>query len=196
METDRGHALRQAITTCGNGGVVSIAGVYGGFVDTAYDELPSFFGIASIGRLSVYVYTDAATADGAVRLTSATLQPIAVSDLAAIVANVFDDTDRFVGADLALAADVAPIAECRRRWREVMGRPPLRVPMPVWLFERFVGTDETTMWRWLRVNDIDLATRLARELCPQALGVRAWLRVQRAWRSHPPQAPRPAPDPT
>jgi threonine dehydrogenase-like Zn-dependent dehydrogenase len=33
METDRGHALRQAITTCRNGGVVSIVGVYGGFLD-------------------------------------------------------------------------------------------------------------------------------------------------------------------
>lgn len=50
-----------------------------------------------------------------------------------------------------------------------MGRPPLRVTMPVWLFERFVETDETTMWRWLRAND---DTQPARELCPQALGTR------------------------
>jgi threonine dehydrogenase-like Zn-dependent dehydrogenase len=33
METERPHALRQAITSCRNGGVVSIIGVYGGFVD-------------------------------------------------------------------------------------------------------------------------------------------------------------------
>src|SRR4051812_47265059 len=32
-ETDRPHVLRQAITSCRNGGVVSIIGVYGGFVD-------------------------------------------------------------------------------------------------------------------------------------------------------------------
>lgn len=32
-ETDRPHALRQAITCCRNGGVVSVIGVYGGFVD-------------------------------------------------------------------------------------------------------------------------------------------------------------------
>ena len=32
-ETDRPHALRQAITCCRNGGVVSIVGVYGGMVD-------------------------------------------------------------------------------------------------------------------------------------------------------------------
>ena len=120
---------------------------------------------------------------------------LAVDDLAVIVAKVFSDADRFVGRDLVLAADVASISECRTLWREVMGRPPLRVPMPVWLFERFVGTDETTMWRWLRANDIDFDTQPARQLCPQALGVRAWLRMQHERRSHPPQAPRPATDP-
>ncbi|MCL5742328.1 MAG: glutathione-dependent formaldehyde dehydrogenase [Acidobacteria bacterium] len=33
METDRPIALRQAIMSCRNGGVVSVAGVYGGFAD-------------------------------------------------------------------------------------------------------------------------------------------------------------------
>jgi threonine dehydrogenase-like Zn-dependent dehydrogenase len=33
LETERPHALRQAVTCCRNGGVVSIVGVYGGMVD-------------------------------------------------------------------------------------------------------------------------------------------------------------------
>jgi threonine dehydrogenase-like Zn-dependent dehydrogenase len=33
METERAHALRQAITSCGNGGTVAVMGVYGGLVD-------------------------------------------------------------------------------------------------------------------------------------------------------------------
>ena len=33
LESDRGYALRQAIMSCRNGGVVSVIGVYGGFVD-------------------------------------------------------------------------------------------------------------------------------------------------------------------
>ena len=33
LETDRAYALRQAILSCRNGGVVSVIGVYGGFVD-------------------------------------------------------------------------------------------------------------------------------------------------------------------
>ena len=34
LESERGHALRQAITCCRSGGVVSVIGVYGGFMDT------------------------------------------------------------------------------------------------------------------------------------------------------------------
>jgi threonine dehydrogenase-like Zn-dependent dehydrogenase len=33
LETDRPHALREAIMCCRNGGVVSVIGVYGGFID-------------------------------------------------------------------------------------------------------------------------------------------------------------------
>ena len=33
LETDRPHALRQAITSCRSGGIVSVMGVFGGFVD-------------------------------------------------------------------------------------------------------------------------------------------------------------------
>jgi threonine dehydrogenase-like Zn-dependent dehydrogenase len=34
QETERPHALRQAIISCRNGGIVSVVGVYGGFLDT------------------------------------------------------------------------------------------------------------------------------------------------------------------
>lgn len=34
IETDRPHVLREAIQACRKGGIVSLAGVYGGFVDT------------------------------------------------------------------------------------------------------------------------------------------------------------------
>lgn len=81
---------------------------------------------------------------------------ICVDDLGAIAARVFADPDRFLGADLALSADVRTIAQCRETWRSVTGRPPRRFPMPVWLFERFAGTDLTTMWRWLRTARFEL----------------------------------------
>jgi uncharacterized protein YbjT (DUF2867 family) len=103
---------------------------------------------------------------------------IAVEDLGAIAARAFADPDRFIGMDVKLIADVQSIAECRRIWREVTGRPPRRFPMPVWMFERFVGTDLTTMWRWLRTADFDLDTTATREILPTASTVREWLTRQ------------------
>jgi uncharacterized protein YbjT (DUF2867 family) len=120
---------------------------------------------------------------------------LAVDDLAVIAATVLNDPDRFMGQDLTLAADVLSIDECRNVWREVTGRPPRRFPMPVRLFERFVGTDETTMYRWLASHEIDLDTQPALDLHPEALGVHAWLTRQRASRSDPTGAPRPTTGP-
>jgi uncharacterized protein YbjT (DUF2867 family) len=100
---------------------------------------------------------------------------ICVDDLGAIAARVLANPDRFLGAELALSADVRSIAECREIWRSVAGGQPRHFPMPVRLFERFVGTDLTTMWRWLRTASIELDPTPTREILPSASTVRQWL---------------------
>jgi uncharacterized protein YbjT (DUF2867 family) len=104
---------------------------------------------------------------------------ICVDDLGAVAARAFAEPDRFVGAELSLAADIRSISECRDIWREIAGRPPRSLPMPVWMFERFVGTDLTTMWRWLRKAHLDADPAQTRELLPTASTVREWLICQR-----------------
>lgn len=105
---------------------------------------------------------------------------ISVEDLGAIAARVFADPDRFLGAEIPLAADVRSITECREIWREVTGKPPRRFPMPVWLFERFVEPDLVQMWEWLRTADIALETAPTLEILPSAATVREWLIRQQA----------------
>lgn len=100
---------------------------------------------------------------------------LTVEDLAVIAERAFADPATFVGADLSLAGDVLSIRQCREIWREVMGRPPRRYPMPIWLFERFTGTDETTMWKWLRENDMGFDTGPTRAVHPAARTLREWL---------------------
>jgi uncharacterized protein YbjT (DUF2867 family) len=100
---------------------------------------------------------------------------ICADDLGAIAARAFAEPDRFVGAELALAADVQSIAQCRQIWQDVYGRLPRRLPMPVWMFRRFVGSDLITMWRWLRTAAVEFDPTPTRELLPTALTVREWL---------------------
>ncbi len=104
---------------------------------------------------------------------------LCTDDLGAIASKAFAEPQRFIGKDLKLASDVQSIDECRAIYRSVMGKAPRRFPMPIWLFQRFVGTDLTTMWRWLRTASIDLDTGPTRAIHPEAYTVEAWLRSQR-----------------
>lgn len=104
---------------------------------------------------------------------------LCVDDLGAIAARVFADPERWTGSVLGLVSDVQSIDECRELWKERTGKMPRSFPMPVRLFELFVGTDLITMWRWLRTGRFDMSTNATREILPEALTVRQWLDLQR-----------------
>ncbi|WP_309111112.1 NmrA/HSCARG family protein [Saccharothrix sp.] len=105
---------------------------------------------------------------------------LTAQDLGAIAARAFAEPERFVGANIALASDIRTLAECRALWAERFGRRPRGFPMPVWLFEKFVGKDLTTMWRWLHDNPTDVDPARTYEILPGARTVRQWLAERRA----------------
>jgi uncharacterized protein YbjT (DUF2867 family) len=101
---------------------------------------------------------------------------LSVQDLGMIAAKAFANPDDFIGKDLPLAADAQSLAELREIYKEVRGKYPPRFPMPMFLFEKFVGKDIPNMWRWLRTNPVSLDTRPTYEVHPEAMTVRTWLR--------------------
>jgi uncharacterized protein YbjT (DUF2867 family) len=103
---------------------------------------------------------------------------ITVDDLGIIAAKAFASPEKFVGQDIKLASDVKSIEECRAIYKNLTGKIPLRFPMPVWMFKRFVGSDLITMWQWLRTGDIDLNTEPTHVIHPSALNIDTWLRRQ------------------
>lgn len=105
---------------------------------------------------------------------------LCLDDFGAVVVRVLAEPARFVTADLRLASDVRTIDECRTMWREINGRRPRRFPMPVRLFEKFVGPDLPTMWRWLRTHPTDVDTADTTALLPEARTVRQWMLERRA----------------
>lgn len=109
---------------------------------------------------------------------------ISVEDVGAIVAKVFDNPQKHVGGDLKLCADTQSNAQCRALWTEVTGGSPRRLPMPLWLFERFVGKDLSRMWRWLRDANLPGDAGPTYEILPNAMTVRAWLTRQHAAGGH------------
>ena len=101
---------------------------------------------------------------------------LSAEDVGAIAARAFREPESYVGADLALAADLRTIAECRAIWQRETGRSPRRFPMPAWLFERFVGPDLTRMWRWLATHDVDVDLTETRAHLPTATTVDQFVR--------------------
>lgn len=110
---------------------------------------------------------------------------LSAEDLGAIAARAFADPSTYVGADVGLAADVRSLAQCREVWRRVTGHNPRRFPMPVWLFERFVGPDLTRMWRWLATHDVEADVSRTRSLHPAAATIEEFIR-RRTWTSSRP----------
>jgi uncharacterized protein YbjT (DUF2867 family) len=104
---------------------------------------------------------------------------IAVEDVGSIAAIVFADRDAWLGRELALAADVRSLAECRSLYREIVGRSPRALPIPLWLFDRFTRKDLTVMWRWLRTNPVEYNLADTRAILPTVMTVPEWLRRSR-----------------
>ena len=101
---------------------------------------------------------------------------ISVQDVGAIAAAAFANPDKYIGKELALVADIKSLRECREIYREVTGKYPSRFPMPMFLFEKFVGKDIPNMWRWLRKNPLTFDTSQTEEIHPEAMNVQTWLR--------------------
>ncbi|MEV6267291.1 NmrA/HSCARG family protein [Kribbella sp. NPDC051936] len=100
---------------------------------------------------------------------------VAVDDLGAIAARVFAEPMRLAGTELPVATEFRSIADCRRAWASVRGRAPRGFPMPVWLFERFVGKDLTTMWRWLANHPVPADPAATAELLDRVTTVEEFL---------------------
>jgi hypothetical protein len=90
-------------------------------------------------------------------------------------ARAFAEPDRFIGADLKSVSAIQSNDQCRVIWGEAIGRVPRRFPMLTWMFERFVSTDLTNMWRWLRTATPTSIRPKTRMILPTASTVQDWL---------------------
>jgi uncharacterized protein YbjT (DUF2867 family) len=101
---------------------------------------------------------------------------ISVQDVGVIAAKAFANPADFTGKDFILSADAQSLDECRAIYKEVRGKYPSRFPMPMFMFEKFVGKDIPRMWSWLRTHPVNLDTSQTRQIHPEVMTVRTWLR--------------------
>jgi uncharacterized protein YbjT (DUF2867 family) len=111
---------------------------------------------------------------------------VAVSDIGIAAANIFDDPKKWLGKDVTLFGDVKTLAECKDVFREVNGKKPFRLPLPLWLFRKMAGNELILMWKWMVEWIADLGpeglgdiVESSRKVCPEMLDLESWLKLMR-----------------
>lgn len=108
---------------------------------------------------------------------------VCVRDIGAAVANIFDNSDKWIGRDVNLAGDVQSLRSCQALFKKVTGKKPFGVPLPAALFQKMAGDELVAMWQWLvgwveqiGVDALWTDVEASREVCPQSHSVESWLR--------------------
>lgn len=106
---------------------------------------------------------------------------LAIDDLGAITAKVFNDPQKYIGQDIKLASDLQSINEVRMLHQEVLGKKAPHFPMPEFMFRLFTGDDLIIMWKYLKTANYEwLTTDSTLAILPEAQTVRTWLVQQKS----------------
>lgn len=103
---------------------------------------------------------------------------ISVDDIGVAAAAVFADRDAFLGKAIPLVGDTKSMAEAREIFARVRGKKPFALPLPTFLFRRFISEDLVLMWEWLHTNEMDGDVATTRSVVPKPLGMETWLRAR------------------
>jgi uncharacterized protein YbjT (DUF2867 family) len=106
---------------------------------------------------------------------------LAIDDLGAIAAKVFNDPQKYIGQDIKLASDLQTINEVRALYQEALGRKAPHFPMPEFMFRLFTGDDLIIMWKYLRTANYNwFTTDATLAILPEAQTVRTWMAKQKS----------------
>ena len=102
---------------------------------------------------------------------------IATRDVGRVAAAVFERPEELAGRVLNVGTTTASLGEAKELYRKVTGRNPRRVPMPVWIFRRMVGTELPLMWAFMRdhVDGMGIDVELTRELVGEVTSMHEFL---------------------
>jgi len=105
---------------------------------------------------------------------------VSVDDIGVAAATAFARRDEFVGKAIPLVGDTKSISEARATFAKVNGKRPFALPMPTFLFRRFISEDLVLMWKWLATSSMDGDVATTRALVPEPLDMETWLGARSA----------------
>jgi uncharacterized protein YbjT (DUF2867 family) len=111
---------------------------------------------------------------------------VSVYDLGQAIANAFEDPEKWIGQDVGMCGDIKTLRESREIFKQIDGKKPTRIPLPLRLFEKMAGEEFIEMWKWMDewidqegVPGLMEIMEQSHELVPEMLDVESWLRKKR-----------------
>jgi uncharacterized protein YbjT (DUF2867 family) len=105
-----------------------------------------------------------------------TFQQIAVDDIGAFAAMVFERRDEWVGRAVDLASDERSMADVAQTFARVIGRPVRYVQVPWDQFRQAAGEEYERMYRWFEDVGYDVDLAALRRVAPQLTTFEQYLR--------------------
>lgn len=104
---------------------------------------------------------------------------VAVADLGAVAATVFAAPGTFIGQAFTVAGDLRSMNEARAVFARVDGTAPLALPVPVWVWRRFINPDLPALWKLLADITLEADIDAVRRIHPGLMDMETWLRGKR-----------------
>ena len=104
-------------------------------------------------------------------------QQVAVDDVGAFAAMVFENRDEWLGRDIDLAGDDRSISEVADTFGRVIGRPVRYVQLPWDQYREAAGEEYAQMYRWFEDVGYEADVPALRRLAPQLTSFEEYLRA-------------------
>lgn len=107
---------------------------------------------------------------------------IAVQDIGIAIANIFENPRTWIGKEVTLFGDIKSMRECQEIFKNVTGKAPFRLPLPLPIFKKMAGPEMVMMWQWLDAvlsergsQALQQEVANTQKLHPDLLSVESWL---------------------
>jgi uncharacterized protein YbjT (DUF2867 family) len=104
-------------------------------------------------------------------------QQVAVDDVGAFAAMVFERRDEWLGREIDLASDERTISQIAETFGRVIGRPVRYVQVPWDAYREAAGEEYTRMYRWFEDVGYDADIAALRREAPQLTSFEQYLRT-------------------
>jgi len=105
---------------------------------------------------------------------------VAIDDIARATVRVLNTPEPHRSKRYTLVGHVCTLAQARALFISVRGKAPLKLPVPVYLFRKWISEDLYRLFQWYRQTGFDADTKDLRSLVDEPLQMHSWLLGQRS----------------